>query len=350
MIVVTGSKRSGTSLWMQIVIAAGFPYIGRDFSKNWKDSIFDANPHGFYESLFRRGIYHINNPNPQTGHFVPAIHSQLHAIKIFIPGLVRTDLSYLHRVICSIRHFREYFYSLQRLDTMEQNFYQQQEKQSKQNPKNPNIDLSFEEIRNLRKNPLHPVIEWWQDNYLLIRDFSTRRYPFHCVAYDSILERPQEIIPKTLTWCFNGLPTDLRFFDENLHRETSLSKREHIKLDIDAACNVIQTQSKTQKRNELPDIDFPFKADFEDLFETFYDCFYSQNANLSASLIEELNKCHDTLEPYIKNEIQKHQLYVAKILQERNISPQQFESLRELREESDGEETSKDGSHYNGGD
>ena len=43
-------------------------------------------------------------------------------------------------------------------------------KKSKLQPQmeRPNIDLTFEEIRELRKNPLHPVIEWWQDNYLLI--------------------------------------------------------------------------------------------------------------------------------------------------------------------------------------
>ena len=68
MIVVTGCKRSGTSLWMQILIAAGFPHIGKAFSKNWEKSIFEANPHGFYESIFRRGIHFMYNPHPTIIH------------------------------------------------------------------------------------------------------------------------------------------------------------------------------------------------------------------------------------------------------------------------------------------
>ena len=31
----------------------------------------EANQGGFYESIFRNGIYHKTNPNPQTGSYVP---------------------------------------------------------------------------------------------------------------------------------------------------------------------------------------------------------------------------------------------------------------------------------------
>jgi hypothetical protein len=331
MIVVTGCKRSGTSLWMQILIAAGFPHIGKAFSKNWEKSIFEANPHGFYESIFRRGIHFMNNPHPKNGSFVPFMQTQIHATKIFIPGLIRTDSSYLHRVIATIRHFKEYTYSLQRLDTMELDYIRSLPKEKTNNLKN--VDLTLEELRELRKNPLHPVIEWWQDNYLLIRDFSTRRYPFHCVAYDKLLESPEEIVPKTLKWCFNGLPTDLRFFDEELHRESIFSVREAINLNIEEALNVIKPPSKTQARQKLPDLDFPFQDEFLEIFEEFYDSFYSKDAMLSSSFIEKLNDCHDVLEPFIKNEIQKHQLHVGKTLHERNISPQQFEQIPEIPEQ-----------------
>ena len=331
MIVVTGCKRSGTSLWMQILIAAGFPYIGKPFSKNWEDSIFKANPNGFYESIFRRGINFTNNPHPTKGIFVPFMQTQIHATKIFIPGLIRTDLSYLHRVIATIRHFKEYYHSIKRLDSIELEYMRSLPEEKIQPPKS--LGLSLEELRDLRKNPLHPVIEWWQDNYLLIRDFSSRRYPFHCVAYDKLLENPKEIVPKTLTWCFNGLPTDLRFFDEELHRESVFSIRDPIKLNVEEAINVVTPPSKTQTRQNLPDIDFPFRDDFLDVFEEFYDTFYSKDAVLSSSFIEKLNNCHDVLEPFIKNEIQKHQLHVAKTLHERNISPQQFEQIPEIPEQ-----------------
>lgn len=70
MIIVTGTKRSGTSLWMQLLMAAGFVPFGEAFPAQWSESIKDANPEGFFESSFRHGIYYATNPNPQTGVYV----------------------------------------------------------------------------------------------------------------------------------------------------------------------------------------------------------------------------------------------------------------------------------------
>ena len=50
MILVTGTKRSGTSMWMQILIAAGFTNFGSAFPANWGESIKEANSKGFFES------------------------------------------------------------------------------------------------------------------------------------------------------------------------------------------------------------------------------------------------------------------------------------------------------------
>ena len=49
MFIVTGTKRSGTSMWMQILIAAGLPIIGEAFPMRWEHTIKAANPEGFYE-------------------------------------------------------------------------------------------------------------------------------------------------------------------------------------------------------------------------------------------------------------------------------------------------------------
>ena len=57
MIIVTGTKRSGTSMWMQILVNGGFPYIGEAFPKDWGLVIKDANPEGFYESTLAGGIW-----------------------------------------------------------------------------------------------------------------------------------------------------------------------------------------------------------------------------------------------------------------------------------------------------
>ena len=70
MIIVTGTKRSGTSMWMQLLTAAGFPPIGDAFPRNWETTLKDANPGGFWESELRRGIYYETNPDPKTGTYL----------------------------------------------------------------------------------------------------------------------------------------------------------------------------------------------------------------------------------------------------------------------------------------
>ena len=45
MIFVSGTKRSGTSMWMQVLQAAGLPILGKAFSRNGGTSpLRDANP------------------------------------------------------------------------------------------------------------------------------------------------------------------------------------------------------------------------------------------------------------------------------------------------------------------
>ena len=51
-----------------------------------------------------------------------------HIIKVFIPGLVRSDLAFIHRVVGTIRPWREYTTSLRRLYDMEDAFLQEQPK------------------------------------------------------------------------------------------------------------------------------------------------------------------------------------------------------------------------------
>ncbi|MBK9648786.1 MAG: hypothetical protein IPO67_27155 [Deltaproteobacteria bacterium] len=70
MIIVTGTKRSGTSLWMQILQGAGFEVLGSKYPLGWETSIRDANPKGFYESILRRGVYYATNPHPKTGAYI----------------------------------------------------------------------------------------------------------------------------------------------------------------------------------------------------------------------------------------------------------------------------------------
>ena len=182
MIIVTGTKRSGTSMWMQILGAAGLPMFGEAFPRDWGSTLRDANPEGFYESILRQGIYWRTNPHPRTGAYFFPEQVQRHAVKVFIPGLVRTDRAYIGRVIASVRPWREYCRSLRRLWAME--------------------DATLAERHPGRRPPprVSPALEWWSENYMLIRDVAIRRYPVHLQSYDGLLEAPESVLQRTFAW------------------------------------------------------------------------------------------------------------------------------------------------------
>lgn len=189
MIIVTGTKRSGTSMWMQILKAAGLPVLGAEFPKVWKDTIFEANPHGFYESQFRNGIYYATNPDPKSGIYLHPRASQSWAVKVFVPGLCRTDHAFIGRVIGTMRDWREYGTSLDRLFTMESEALEK--RRGKPRPERPR---------------LAPLLEWWMENFLLVRDVATRGYPTRLVSYARVVEEPEVWIPRMLQWAGVGDP------------------------------------------------------------------------------------------------------------------------------------------------
>ena len=121
MLIVTGTKRSGTSLWMQIFEAGGFQIVGDAFPMKWSDSIGAANPRGFFKSRLRQGIFYATNPDPKPAPLFPDATRE-HVVKVFVPGLVRTDYTYVGRVLATIRHWRDYGPSLARLYELEDSF------------------------------------------------------------------------------------------------------------------------------------------------------------------------------------------------------------------------------------
>ncbi|HEY1693660.1 MAG TPA: hypothetical protein VGG39_15940 [Polyangiaceae bacterium] len=186
MIIVTGTKRSGTSLWMQILIAAGIPYFGEAFPRDWETTLKEANKEGFYESMLRAGIYFATNPHPKSGAYFFPEQVEGHCVKVFIPGLVRTDRAYIGRVIASVRAWREYEASLQRLYTME------------------DVEGAKSATDFTPPERMPPALEWWSENFALIRDVSIRRYPFHAQSYDGLLRDPDRVIRDTLQWLGAG--------------------------------------------------------------------------------------------------------------------------------------------------
>lgn len=176
MIIVTGSKRSGTSMWMQILAAAGLPVIGERFPRGWGELLAAHNPDGYYESELAAGIYHRTNPHPLTGAYLFPEQTRAHAVKVFVPGLIRSDVAFLDRVIATVRAWPEHAASVQRLRAA---------------LSDPTHDPALD---------LHPVLEWWTDIFALLRDLATRRYPAHVQSYQALLDDPERVITEVLGW------------------------------------------------------------------------------------------------------------------------------------------------------
>lgn len=193
MILVSGTKRSGTSMWMQTLVAGGFPHIGSEFSGKWKESIGQANPRGFYESLLRQGVFFATNPHPHTGAWLHPNAVKNHAVKVFIPGLVRTDYAYIHRVVATMRDWRSYGPSLARLYAMEDEWLAQQED-------------GEEKLARARakRSKLPEHVEWFFENYDLVRDVAVRRYAVNLASYDAMLRDPEKLIRRVFDWIGEG--------------------------------------------------------------------------------------------------------------------------------------------------
>lgn len=174
MIVVTGTQRSGTSMWMHVLIAAGLPAIGEQFPAGWGELLRAANPDGFFESELMIGVNYRTNPHPLTGAYLAPHQTREHAVKIFIPGLIRSDVAFLDRVVATVRGWREYVASIRRVG--------------------------------VAAASLPPALEWWCNNFGLIRDLAIRGYPAHVVSYDSFVADPERVAAEVLGWIGRGDP------------------------------------------------------------------------------------------------------------------------------------------------
>jgi hypothetical protein len=250
MIIVTGTKRSGTSMWMQILIAAGFPYVGEPFSGRWEQTIKAANPDGFFESHLRRGIYYKTNPHPKTGAYLFPEQVVHHAVKVFIPGLVRSDRAFVTRVIATVRHWREYEASIRRLYAMEDDARRKDGK---------------DELVPLR---MPGALEWWGENFALVRDIAIRRYPVHVQSYEGLLADPHKIVREVMRWLGRG--------------------------DADAALAAVKPENRTQFRPDSDSVEPEIAAVFDD----FYDALHA-GKGLSAAMLERLNKTNEVVAPRI---------------------------------------------------
>ncbi len=282
MIIVTGTKRSGTSMWMQLLKAAGFPPIGDAFPRNWAKTIKDANPGGFWESELRRGIYYATNPQPKTGTYLFPQQTRRNAVKVFIPGLIRSDLAFIDKVVATVRPWRQYVRSLNRLYAMEREAQEAARKDSGIDPLPPVF--------------MTPVIEWWVENFSLISDIVTRRYPFYMVSYDAVLSDPDVTLRKAFEWIGDG--------------------------DVEAAIAEVQPMLRTQGEDSDDEVDvgdLELEPEVVEVFDALYDLVLEQRP-LDQAFVDRLNQTNETLDECIQKAVRnvaKAQRARRRLLEER---------------------------------
>lgn len=239
-------------MWMQILAAAGLPVVGEEFPGDWQETLRDANPYGFHESLLRHGIYYRTNPHPATGEYVRASDVRGHAVKVFLPGLVRTDAVYLDRVVVTVRPWREYEASLRRLYAID----------------DQRLRSDAARARAARRR-MPPALEWWDEHVTFLRDLSVRGYACHVQSYDGVLEDPRGVLERTFAWL-------------------------GVDADVEAAIATVRPHARTQRAPASDSIAPPVAA----VFDAFYDAVH-RGEGLDAALIARINDTHRALEPAI---------------------------------------------------
>lgn len=272
MIVVSGTKRSGTSMWMQILTQAGFDFLGKQFMGKWEQSIGQANPEGFYESPFRYGIFPKNNPS--TAKYMHPKERKFQTIKIFASCIGKTELAFLHRVIVTLRPWREYSLSIQRLVDMEDAYTLQQ-------PDKANA-VSNQARVIIRHSPLRPALQWWRDNYRLFTDIYGRGYPVEIVTYDRLLSEHSTIIPEVIDWIL-------------LEQTDDIFRSVPIPTDIDVqkAIDAVKPDLRTQEKPVYIDDSIPDGA--IDTFDLLYHDMSHPHPQVSKSLVDKLHETHQIM-------------------------------------------------------
>lgn len=225
MIIVTGTRRSGTAVWMQILEKGGFQVLGEELPAHWKNLIKKANPRGFYESTLVQGINYHTNPDPRSGAWIPPQKVTDYGVKIFADGLVKTDYGYITKVIYTIRKWQECEASQKRMDEI----------------KGGNRELADADPNGQRAARLPVGFTWWKANFSLIRDMQTRRYPTAAFSYAALLENPEKTISAAFEWLGAG--------------------------DVNGAVGAVEQSLRTQK--EIPsDVEHGYGDTFDELYDS----------------------------------------------------------------------------------
>lgn len=232
-------------MWMQVLRSTGIQVVGEQWPSDWGERLREVNEGGFWESSLRRGVHFQTNPDPETGLYLHPAETRDMALKVFLPGLARTDHAFLDRVLITVRDWRSYTASVLRLQALDRG-------------QSPDAIATSAE----------PAIEWWVENYTGLRDAIRRRYPVHIVSYDAVVDRPDRVVPPILQW-----------------------------MGIDGRADeaVSAVEATRRHSNHLPDppeLDAEAIAVFDELYRRVHE-----DADLDAVFIERMNALHSRLSP-----------------------------------------------------
>ena len=249
-------------MWMQLLNVAGFPPIGTAFPRDWENTLKDANPAGFWESELRKGIYYATNPAPRTGTYLFPEDTRRHAVKVFIPGLIKTDRAFIDGVIVTVRPWRQYVRSLRRLYAIEREAKRQARAESANEGSGDDIpDPVF----------FPPMLEWWMENFSLISDIVTRRYPFYMVSYNAVVEKPEQSVRGVFDWLKGG--------------------------DVEAAIAHVQPPLRTQgglQDDSVVDEEGQLEPEVIEVFDQLFQVVHAQKP-LTQAFVDRLNEINNLL-------------------------------------------------------
>jgi hypothetical protein len=120
-----------------------------------------------------------------------------------------------------------------------------------------------------------PLIEWWVENFSLISDIVTRRYPFLMVAYESVLEDPDKTLRDVFRWLGEG--------------------------DVEAAIAGVKPTLRTQSgevHGQAEESDFELEPEVIEVFDALYEVVRTQ-APLEQAFIDRLNETNRLLGPRV---------------------------------------------------
>jgi hypothetical protein len=169
-IVVSGTGRSGTSLCLQALEAAGVPVLGERFPLDREQRYAAANPQGFYESLLIQGIHFETNPDPSTGLELVPEQVQGWAVKVFSFGLRRSERRFIERALLCVRGWRGFRASL----------------------------IAMGEGQGLVTD-IDPALWWARELVATLEDALSRRYPIEIVRFEEVVA-DRSAMASSLSW------------------------------------------------------------------------------------------------------------------------------------------------------